>query len=58
MPEQIVYITVSDNLDLGCSIMEKTAAEKSIAEIDESLGPAYLTRRKHREVCFVYSSYI
>jgi CCR4-NOT transcription complex subunit 1 len=49
VPEQIVFVIVSDNLDLACSVMEKTAAEKSITEIDESLSAAYLSRRKHRE---------
>lgn len=49
VPEQIVFVIVSDNLDLACSVMEKTAAEKSITEIDESLSGAYLSRRKHRE---------
>ncbi|KAJ3255219.1 hypothetical protein HDU77_003760 [Chytriomyces hyalinus] len=47
--EQVVFTIVADNLDLACSVMERAAAEKSIAEIDEELGPAYLNRRKHRE---------
>ncbi|KAI9329571.1 CCR4-Not complex component, Not1-domain-containing protein [Obelidium mucronatum] len=47
--EQVVFMIVSDNLDLACSVMERAAAEKSVAEIDESLTAAYLNRRKHRE---------
>ncbi|KAJ3063752.1 hypothetical protein HDU98_000453, partial [Podochytrium sp. JEL0797] len=47
--EQVVFMIVSDNLDLACSVMERAAAEKSIAEIDESLATAYMNRRKHRE---------
>ncbi|KAJ3031110.1 UNVERIFIED_CONTAM: hypothetical protein HDU68_006489 [Siphonaria sp. JEL0065] len=47
--EQVVFMIVSDNLDLACSVMERAAAEKSILEIDESLTSAYLNRRKHRE---------
>ncbi|KAJ3415017.1 hypothetical protein HDV05_005662 [Chytridiales sp. JEL 0842] len=50
VPEQVVYIIVADNLDLACSVMEKAAAEKAIAEIDENLAAAYISRRKHREV--------
>lgn len=48
-------MVVADNLELGCSIMEKTAAEKSIAEVDEALSQAYLVRRKHKEVIIRYS---
>lgn len=44
-----MYITVNDNLDLACSLIEKTAAEKSIQEIDDALAAAYLARKKHRE---------
>ena len=49
VPEQIIYIIVSDNLDLACSVMEKTAAEKSIPEVDETMSSAYINRRKHKE---------
>ncbi|KAI8808354.1 CCR4-Not complex component, Not1-domain-containing protein [Cladochytrium replicatum] len=49
VPEQAIYVTVQDNLDLACSVIEKTAAEKAVPEIDEALGPAFLSRRKHRE---------
>jgi CCR4-NOT transcription complex subunit 1 len=53
VPEQVVYIIVADNLDLACSVMEKAAAEKAIAEIDENLAAAYMSRRKHREVVLI-----
>jgi CCR4-NOT transcription complex subunit 1 len=49
VPEQIIFIIVSDNLDLACSVMEKAAAEKSIPEIDDSLANSFMNRRKHRE---------
>ncbi|KAJ3269632.1 hypothetical protein HDV01_001148 [Terramyces sp. JEL0728] len=49
VPEQIIFIIVSDNLDLACSVMEKAAAEKSIPEIDETLALSFVNRRKHRE---------
>jgi CCR4-NOT transcription complex subunit 1 len=50
VPEQAIYVVVADNLELACSIMEKTAAEKSTGEVDDALSQAYLVRRKHREV--------
>jgi CCR4-NOT transcription complex subunit 1 len=49
IPEQLIFVIVSDNLDLACTVMEKAAAEKSIPEIDESLMASYVNRRKHRE---------
>jgi CCR4-NOT transcription complex subunit 1 len=49
VPDQIVFIIVSDNMDLACSVMEKAAAEKAIPEIDESLWASFNARRKHRE---------
>ena len=49
VPEQVLFVIVSDNLDLACSVMEKAAAEKAIPEIDESLAAAYMNRRKHIE---------
>jgi CCR4-NOT transcription complex subunit 1 len=47
--EQLIFVIVSDNLDLACSVMEKAAAEKSIPDIDESLMSSFVSRRKHRE---------
>ena len=49
VPEQVIYVIVSDNLDLACSFMEKAAAEKSVDEVDDSLSAAYINRKKHRE---------
>ncbi|KAJ3092021.1 hypothetical protein HK102_011503 [Quaeritorhiza haematococci] len=49
IPEQAIYIIVNDNLDLACSVIEKTAAEKAVPEIDEGLASSYINRRKHRE---------
>ncbi|KAI8909736.1 CCR4-Not complex component, Not1-domain-containing protein [Gorgonomyces haynaldii] len=50
VPDQIVFVVVSDNIDLACTFMEKAAAEKSIAEIDESLQMQFQARSKHREL--------
>ncbi|KAG1050197.1 hypothetical protein G6F43_007509 [Rhizopus delemar] len=47
--EQAATLTTTDNLDLVCTIIEKTAMEKVIAEVDEILVNAYASRRKHRE---------
>ncbi|CAM9404481.1 unnamed protein product [Chrysoparadoxa australica] len=47
--EQVVLMCSQDNLELGCMLIEKAATEKAMRDIDESLGPAFATRRKHRE---------
>ncbi|KAK4519925.1 uncharacterized protein ATC70_010169 [Mucor velutinosus] len=47
--EQAAMLTVADNLDLVCSVIEKTAMEKVVMEVDEALMSAYASRRKHRE---------
>jgi CCR4-NOT transcription complex subunit 1 len=47
--EQMVFVIVSDNLDLACSFMERAASEKAVREIDESLALAYHNRRKHSD---------
>ncbi|KAG0199082.1 hypothetical protein BGX28_007595 [Mortierella sp. GBA30] len=49
MPEQSILMTVNDNLDLACSVIEKAAMEKAIPEIEESLASAFSNRKKHRE---------
>lgn len=47
--EQCVQICATDNLDLGCMLIEKAATEKAVRQIDEALAAALSTRRKHRE---------
>ncbi|KAI7885612.1 Not1-domain-containing protein [Lichtheimia hyalospora FSU 10163] len=49
MAEQAVLVTVSDNLDLVCAVIEKVAMSKVAAEIDELLINSYANRKKHRE---------
>lgn len=49
LPEQAIFMTVADNLDLACSVIEKAAAEKSVPEADDNLAASYANRRKHRE---------
>eukprot|EP00898_Chlorokybus_atmophyticus_P005844 jgi/Chlat1/6260/Chrsp44S05774 len=47
--EQAVQLATADNLELGCSLIEKAATEKAIHDIDEALQQAYTVRIKHRE---------
>lgn len=50
LPEQAIYIVVSENLEMVCSVIEKTASEKAIEEIDNLLRAAFQARKKHGEV--------
>jgi hypothetical protein len=56
IPEQAILVLAGENLDLACSVVEKVAMEKAVMEVDDGLSPAYLSRRSHREVRFIYSS--
>ncbi|KAI9280718.1 CCR4-Not complex component, Not1-domain-containing protein [Sporodiniella umbellata] len=47
--EQAATLTATENLDLVCTVIEKTAMEKVIAEVDEVMAMAYNSRKKHRE---------
>ncbi|KAL7754375.1 CCR4-NOT core subunit cdc39 [Sorochytrium milnesiophthora] len=47
--EQALMLTVNDNLDLACAIVEKSAMEKAVPEIDDALSTAYLKRRQGAE---------
>ncbi|KAK9761289.1 CCR4-NOT core subunit cdc39, partial [Basidiobolus ranarum] len=49
-PDQAISITVSDNLDLASSVVEKVTIEVAILQIDEGLANAYSDRKKHREL--------
>ena len=44
----------NDNLELGCTLIEKAAAERAIREIDEALAGVYAIRRKAREAGGTY----
>ncbi|KAG5519775.1 hypothetical protein PMAC_000048 [Pneumocystis sp. 'macacae'] len=48
-PEQAAMLIVSDNLDLACSIIGKTAMERAIPEINENLSVAIMNRKRHKE---------
>ncbi len=47
--EQCVQICSTDNLELGCRLIEKAATEKAVRDVDEALAPAITARRTHRE---------
>jgi CCR4-NOT transcription complex subunit 1 len=47
--EQCVQICSTDNLELGCRLIEKAATEKAVRDVDEALAPAITARRSHRE---------
>lgn len=47
--EQCVQICATDNLELGCMLIEKAATEKAVRDVDEDLGQSLNARRKHRE---------
>ncbi|WFD33892.1 CCR4-NOT core subunit cdc39 [Malassezia cuniculi] len=47
LPEQGLHFLVQDNLDLACSVVEKTAMEQALVKVDEGLATAYALRREH-----------
>ncbi|CAO3700331.1 unnamed protein product [Rhizopus stolonifer] len=47
--DEVASITAIDNLDLICTVIEKTAIEKVTAEVDDILMNDYVNRKKHRE---------
>ncbi|THH15893.1 hypothetical protein EW146_g4659 [Bondarzewia mesenterica] len=49
IPDQHILVLVQDNLDLACSMIEKAAMDRAIADVDESFAPSYEARRRHRQ---------
>eukprot|EP00980_Cylindrotheca_fusiformis_P007822 scaffold1669_cov129-Cylindrotheca_fusiformis.AAC.33 len=47
--EQCVQVCATDNLELGCMLIEKAATEKAVRDVDEDLAQSLNARRKHRE---------
>jgi len=47
--EQVIASCVADNLDYGCSVIEKTVSDRAARDIDDALAPAMEVRKKHRE---------
>ena len=52
-PEQVLLLLTQDNVDIACQVIEKTAMDRAVVEIDETLAPAYEVRRVHAEVCII-----
>ncbi|GIL66130.1 hypothetical protein Vafri_19725 [Volvox africanus] len=48
MLDQIISVLVTDNLDLGCTLIERAATDKAVRDIDKSLQAAYEERAKAR----------
>lgn len=49
LPDHVVNLVASDNLEIACNIVERVAMERAISEIDDALASALALRRKHRE---------
>jgi CCR4-NOT transcription complex subunit 1 len=47
--EQCVAIVATDNMELGCKLIEKAATEKAVRDVDDALAQGLSARRKHRE---------
>lgn len=47
--DQVVNVVASENLELGCALVEKAAVEKAIRDMDSILTTAYSARRNARE---------
>ena len=48
MIEQAAHTTASENIDLACCFLQKSAVEKATMELDKRLTPDYDARRKAR----------
>lgn len=47
--EQCVQMCATDNLELGCMLIEKATTEKAARDVEEALASAVNARRTHRE---------
>lgn len=47
--DQCVAICSTENLELGCMLIEKAATEKAVRDMDEALSPALSARKNSRE---------
>lgn len=50
VPEQVVLLLVSDNLNIACEAIEKAAMERATREVDAALATSFDLRRRHREL--------
>ncbi|OII76230.1 NOT1 domain-containing protein [Cryptosporidium andersoni] len=47
--EQVIQVICSDNIDLGCQVVEQAVIERAIEEVDDIISPGIIARRKARE---------
>lgn len=47
--DHIIQILITDNLDLGCAVIENVASDKAVEFIDGEIGPSFASLRKQRE---------
>ncbi len=47
--EQAIAATVQENLELACALIEKSAAERAMVEVEEALSAAYAARVAHAQ---------
>lgn len=47
--EQVVQTCSSENLELGCLLIEKAATDKALRDIDDALQNAVAIRKEHRD---------
>ncbi|ONK63797.1 uncharacterized protein A4U43_C07F19040 [Asparagus officinalis] len=47
--DHIIQILITDNLDLGCAVIENVASDKAVELIDGEIGPSFASLRKQRE---------
>ncbi|KAH7284495.1 hypothetical protein KP509_34G056500 [Ceratopteris richardii] len=47
--DSAVLLITNDNLDLGCAVIEKSATEKALHDLDDVMAPPLTVRRKQRE---------
>lgn len=48
--DQCVSVVSQENLELGCTLIEKAATEKAVRDIEESLAADLMKRQRHREM--------
>ena len=60
--DQVVHILSTENLELGCNLIEKAVVDKALKDIEESIAPALQARREQRArnpgVAYYDTSYI
>lgn len=47
--DQAIQLIITENLDLGCAVVEKAATEKGLRDLDEQMAPQMAARRKQRD---------